>query len=64
MIMKENMTIKEAAKKLNMKYSAAKSIVKIFKDTGRSLKLSKRRPFSQMVESPAKKASVDLGFVP
>ena len=41
--MNERLTIKEAAERVNMKYSAAKSIFKIYRESGRSLKLSKKR---------------------
>jgi transposase len=42
-------TIKEAAERLNIKYSAAKSIVKIYRETGRAAKLSKKRPIINVI---------------
>ena len=44
MITHGHLTIKEAADKLGLKYSAAKNIAKIFKEEGRIEKLSKKRP--------------------
>jgi predicted transcriptional regulator len=38
----EGISIKNAAKKVGINYSAAKSIVKVFKETGRLSKLSKK----------------------
>jgi hypothetical protein len=38
----DHISIKEAAKKLNLNYSAAKSIIKTFKNTGRVEKLIKK----------------------
>ena len=46
----ERKTIKEAAKHLGVKYSAAKSIVKIFRDTGRAKKMSKKRPIINVIQ--------------
>ena len=45
----ENITIKDAALRLNMKYSAAKSIIKIYRQTGRSKKLNKKRPIINVI---------------
>lgn len=45
----ERQTIKEAAKRLGIKYSAAKSIVKIYRDTGRAIKLTKKRPIINVI---------------
>ena len=46
----ERVTIKDAAERLGIKYSAAKSIVKIFRDTGRALKLTKKRPIINVIQ--------------
>lgn len=48
-VVNEKITVKEAAARLNIKYSAAKSIVKIYKDTGRVKKMSKKRPIINVI---------------
>ena len=52
-VVEEQRTIKDAAIRVGVKYSAAKSIVKIFRDTGRANKLTKKRPIINVIQVQA-----------
>lgn len=57
-----SVTIKEAAKKLNLKYSAAKSIIKTFKKCGRVEKLCRKKQVVNIITIgfPQKETIVQL----